>query len=70
MPTLAQKSHRRRSEGIISWEFQLSGENAAFIRCAFRALDEGFPKEEVVFGNGAGGYAVRWVLREGFVFVE
>ena len=58
MPHLAQKAHRRRVQGIILWEFQLGREDAAFKGGAVRALDEGFPEEDVIFGDGAGGDAV------------
>ena len=58
MPHLAQKSHRGRVQRIIFRELQLGGEDAAFKGGAVGALDEGFPKEDVVFGDGAGGNAV------------
>lgn len=70
MPTLAQKPHRWRREWVIARKFKLRGEDATFVGCAFRTLDQGFPEEEIVFGDGAGGNAVGWVLGEGFVFVE
>lgn len=70
MPHLAQKAHRGRVKRIVLWEFQLGGEDAAFKGGAVGALDEGFPEEDVVFGDGAGGDAVGGGGGEEFVFVE
>ena len=70
MPHLAQKAHRRRVKRIVLWEFQLGGKDAAFKGGAVGALDEGFPEEDVVFGDGAGGDAVGGGGGEEFVFVE
>lgn len=70
VPHLPEKSHRRWVKGIIFWKLELGGEDAAFERGAVGALDEGFPEEDVVFGDGAGGYAVGGVGGEVFVFEE
>ena len=70
MPHLAQKAHRRRIKRIVLWELQLGGEDAAFKGGAVGALDEGFPEKDVVFGDGAGGDAVRGGGGEEFVFLE
>lgn len=70
MPHLAQKPHRRWIERVILGELQFGGEDAAFKGGAVRALDEGFPEEDVVFGDGAGGDAVGRGGGEEFVFVE
>ena len=70
MPDLAQKPHTGRIQGIILGKLQLGGEDAAFEGSTVGTLDESFPEEDVVFGDGAGGYAVGGRGGEGFVFVE
>jgi hypothetical protein len=70
MPHIHDKLHLGRRKRIIFRELQLGGENAAFKGCAFRALDQGFPEEHVVFVDGAGGDAFGGVGREGLVFFE
>lgn len=58
MPHLTREAHARGRERIVAGELQLGGEDAAFEGGAFGSLDQGFPDEEVVFGDGACGYAV------------
>ncbi len=70
MPYLPDKSHSWWVEGIVFWKLQLGGEDAAFEGSAVGALDECFPEEDVVFGDGAGGDAVGGVGGEVFVFEE
>ena len=70
MPHPAQKPHCGRAQGIIFRELELGGEYPAFVGCALGALDQGFPEEEVVFGDGAGGDTVGWRGGQGFVFHE
>jgi len=61
MPHLRHKLHLGRRKRIVLWKAQFSGEDAAFKRCVFGALDQRFPDEHVVFVYGAGGYALGWV---------
>ena len=70
MPHLAQKPHTGRIQRIVLGELELGGEDAALKGGAVGALDEGFPEEDVVFGDGAGGDAVRGGRGEELVFVE
>ena len=70
MPHLAQKAHRRRIQRVILRELQFRREDAAFEGGAVGALDERFPEEDVVFGDGTGGDAVGGGGGEEFVFVE
>ncbi len=70
MPNLAQELHLRRAERVVFGELQFSREDPAFKGCVFGALDQGFPGEDVVFGDGTGGYAVRGGGGEEAVFVE
>lgn len=70
MPDIAQELHARRVERVVLGELELSGEDAAFERSAVGTLDQGFPEEDVVFGDGAGGDAVGRGGGEGAVFVE
>lgn len=70
MPHLAQEAHRGRVQRVILRELELGGEDAAFEGGAVRALDQRFPEEDVVFGDGPGGDAVRGGGGEEFVFVE
>ena len=66
----AGERHLGWAERVIAWEFQLGGENATFEGSVFGTLDDGFPVEEVVFADGAGGDAIRGVGAEEAVFVE
>ena len=70
MPDLAQEAHRGRVQRVVLGEVELGGEDAAFEGGAVRSLDQGFPEEDVVFGDGAGGDAVGRGGGEEFVFVE
>lgn len=66
----ADEFHRRGAERIISGELELCGENTAFERRFFGALNQSFPVEHVIFGDGAGSDSLWWVGGEVFVFVE
>ncbi len=70
MPHLPQEPHRGRVQRVILGELELGGEDAAFEGRAVGALDQGFPEENVVFGDGTRGDAVRRGGGEEFVFVE
>lgn len=70
MPHLSDKLHFGGRKRVVFWEFQLSGEDAAFERCAFGSLDQCFPDEHVVFTDGTGGYAFWWVGGERAVFFK
>jgi len=70
VPNVALELHSRRHERVVLWEFELGGEDAAFVRSSFRALDHGFPEEEVVFVDGTGGDALWRVGGEVFVLLE
>lgn len=70
MPHLARKPHCRRRKWIIFWELELGGEDTALKGRAFGALYQGFPEEEVVFGDRPGCDAVRRVVGEVLVFLE
>jgi len=67
---LAEEGHLGWRERVVLGELELGGEDAAFKRGPFRALDEGLPLEEVVFGDRAGGDAVWWIVGQGAVFRE
>ena len=66
----SDKFHRRRAQGVVSWELQLCCENAALEGGFFWALNQGFPIEHVIFGDGTGGDTLWWVGGEVLVFVE
>jgi hypothetical protein len=70
MPHICNKLHFRRCKRIVLWETEFSGEDAAFKRGAFGALDERFPDEHVVFVDGAGGYAFRRIVGERAILFE
>lgn len=70
MPHVSEKLHTRRRERVVLGELEFGGEHAAFEGSAFRSLDQTFPVEEVVFGNGAGGDAIGRVVGQGSVFLE
>lgn len=70
MPDIAQKTHGGRHERVVLGELELGGKDAAFVGSVLGPLDQGFPDEEVVFVDRAGGDALRRVLREVFVFLE
>jgi hypothetical protein len=46
--------HRGRRKRIIAREVDFSRKHTAFKGCAFRALDQHVPDEQVVFVSGAG----------------
>lgn len=70
MPQLPHERHLGRAHGVVLGEFELGGEDTAFVGGALGTLDEGFPKEEVFFGDGTGGDAFDAALGEGAVFFE
>jgi hypothetical protein len=70
MPHLPKKPHTRRRKRIILRELQLRREDTAFKRCALRSLDQRFPVQQVVFGDGACGDAFWGIVGEGAVFLE
>lgn len=70
MPEVAQESHRRRHERVVFRKFEFGGEDAAFEWCAFWSLDQCLPHEHVIFGDGACGDAIWWVVGEMLVFRE
>lgn len=66
----ANELHSRRAQGVISRKLEFRCEDAAFKRGALRTLDQGFPVEHVILGDGACGDALGWISREVFVFME
>lgn len=70
MPDFGEELHGRRRERVVLGELELGGEDAALKGGALGTLDEAFPEEEVVFGDGAGGDAFGGVVGEGAVFLE
>lgn len=70
VPHVGEELHGRRRERVVLGEFQLGGEDAAFKGRALGALDEAFPVEEVVLGDGAGGDALGGAVCESAVFLE
>lgn len=70
MKHIPQKLHARRHMRVIIRKFQLCWEHAALERGPLGPLDQAFPMQEVVFGDGARGDAFRWVVGEGAVFLE
>lgn len=70
MPHVGEKLHRRRRQRIVLGKLELCGKNAALKGSSFGALDEAFPVQQVVLGDGAGGDAFGRVVCEGAVFLE
>lgn len=70
MPHVGEELHRRRRERVVLGELELGGKHAALERRALGALDQAFPAEQVVLGDGAGGDALGRVVGEGAVFLE
>ena len=70
MPYVAQKLHCRWRKWIVFGELEFGGEDTALERGAVRSLDESFPDEDVIFGNGTGGDSFWRRGGEKFVFVE
>lgn len=70
MPNIASELHNRRHERVILWELEFGGEDAAFVWGTLGALDHGFPQEEVILADRAGGDAVWRVSGEVFVLLE
>lgn len=70
MPDFAQELHFGRTKWIVFGKLEFGGEDTSLKGCVFGPLDQGFPGEDVVFGDGTSGYAVRWGGGEEAVFVE
>lgn len=70
MKHVADKLHRRRRQRVVAREAQLGSEDAPLEGRAFGPLDERFPVQKVVFGDGAGGDALGGVVGEGAVLLE
>lgn len=62
--------HCRRAQGVVSWELQLRCEDTALEGSFLWTLDQGFPIEHVILGDGACGDTLWWVGGEVLVFVE
>lgn len=70
MPDVGEELHRRRRQRVVLGELELGGEDAALERRALGALDEAFPVQEVVLGDGAGRDALGRVVGERAVLLE
>ena len=70
MPHLAQEAHRWRVQRVVPGELELGWEDAALEGRAVGPLDQGFPEEDVVLGDGSGRDAVRRGGGEELVLVE
>lgn len=70
MPHIGEKLHRRRRQRIVLGKLELCGKDAALKGSSFGPLDEAFPVQQVVLGDGAGGDAFGRVVCEGAVFLE
>lgn len=70
MPDVALELHGRRHKRVVLGELELGREDAALIWCSFGSLDHGFPQEEVIFVDGAGGDALWRVGCEVLVLLE
>lgn len=67
---VAGELHGGRGEGVVLGEGEEGGEDAVLEGGGGRALDEGFPGEQVVLVDGPGGYAGGGVVGQIFVFGE
>lgn len=70
VPDVGEELHRRRRQRVVLGELELGGEDAALERRALGALDEAFPVQEVVLGDGAGRDALGRVVGERAVLLE
>lgn len=70
MPHVSEKLHRRRRQRIVLGELELCGKHSALKGSSLGALDEAFPVQQVVLGDGAGGDAFGRVVCESAVFLE
>lgn len=70
MKYIPQKLHARRHMRVIVRELKFGREHAALKGRALGPLDQAFPVQQVVFGDGARGDAFGWVVGEGAVFLE
>lgn len=66
----AQEAHGGRGERVVWRESESGGEQSARVGCGGGPGDEGFPQEQVRFGNWSRGDAVRWGGSEVLVFVK
>lgn len=70
MPDVAEELHGGRHERVVLGEFELGGEDAAFVGSTLGAFDEGFPDEKIIFGYWAGGDAIWGILGEVLVLLK
>jgi hypothetical protein len=70
MPHLPKEPHTWRRKRIILRKLQLSGKQTAFERCSLGSLNQRFPVEQVVFGDGSGGDAFWGIVGQGAVFLQ
>ncbi len=70
MPDVAQELHAGRVEWVVLGELELGWEDATFEGSAVRPLDQGFPEEDIIFGNWSGSDPVGGGGGKGAVFVE
>lgn len=66
----AQEAHGGWGEWVVGGEGESGGKQAARVGCGGRPGNEGFPQEQVGFGNWSRGDPVRWGGSEVLVFVE
>lgn len=70
MEDLAQELHGRGGERVVLGELELGREDAALERGPLGPLDEGFPLQQVVFGDRAGSDAIGWVVGQRAILLQ
>ena len=70
MPDVDEELHGGRGEWVVLWELELGGEHAAFEGRVLGPLNEAFPVEDVVLGDGAGCDAFGRVVGQGAILLQ
>lgn len=70
MPHVSEEPHGWRGKRIVLGELELGGKDTALERSALGALDKALPVKQIVFGDGASGDALGWVVGERAILLE
>ena len=70
MPEITEELHGGRHERVVLGKLEFGGEDTSLVRCAFGALDHGFPDEQVILIDGAGRDAIGRIGGQVFVFLK
>jgi hypothetical protein len=70
MPQIHQKLHGWRRKRVVLRELELGGKHTALKGCVLGTLDQAFPVEDVVLGDGPCGDALWRVVCERAILLQ